>query len=517
MSTDAFRSISQHLDAVSRLNLAQVDKVTYEAAKKYVSHKGNPKCASPNRLIFHTRGFSGIVTKNLKCISANGALEARWYDVHSMILDSTTISVWGDTFLQKFDNFSSIPENDEKLSPMQHILGLCPCVRRFYIQKQLTVQEIDNLKTRTKSVRKLYISADNFLKIGTYDFTGLEFPHLTELIVSPTTETSFRTLQFQMQPSVFPIFLPPTVTSVTLIGLVLTESLLQHILSLRSLSSLNLIGSVIDSKLAMAILPALVMKQLDELSLPPSFYSISSREKNRSVAFSLRKASIQRLSLYVEQFEDSYCVGVIKNHLPPTLEDNVKMATIKNIQIKYASSCSSTASIVCQGGDPFDYRLFSHFVYSYPYTLQTNDAVQLENWQFDLAATVQQLETPRPRRQPAVVARIEGRQQRGQGRAAQPAQRRHVAVREPGAAADQPDGPPQAAPQNEQNGQAQANAPARRPAPRARRSLPAMPAAPAAQPTEVNNNEQQAHNVNEHNNQNAPNQQPNQGEGNNGN
>ena len=49
-----------------------------------------------------------------------------------------------------------------------------------------------------------------------------------------------------------------------------------------------------------------------------------------------------------------------------------------------------------------------------------------------------------------------------------------MAVREPEAAADQPDGPPQAAPQNEQNGQAQANAPARRPAPRARRSLPAM-------------------------------------------
>ncbi|PAV56959.1 hypothetical protein WR25_04076 [Diploscapter pachys] len=492
MSTDAFRSISKHLDAVSRLNLAQVDKVTYEAAKK-------------------------------------------WYDVHSMILDSTTISVWGDTFLQKFGKFSSTPENGEKLSPMQHILGLCPCVRQFYIQKQLTVQDIANLKTRTKSVRKLYISADNFLKTGTYDFTGLEFPHLTELVVSPTTETPFRTLQFQMQPNVFPIFLPSTVTSVTLIGLVLTEPLLQHILSLRSLSSLNLIGSVIDSKLAMGILPALVAKQLDELSLPPSFYSISSREKNRSVGFSLRKASIQRLSLYVEQFEENYCMKFIKNHMPPTLkvltlygntlrvQDNAKMTTIKNIQINYASSCTSTASIVCQGGDPFDYRLFSHFVYSYPYTLQTSDTVQLENWQFDLAATVQQLEAPRPRRQPAVVARIGGRRQRGQGRAAQPAQRRHVAVREPGAAADQPDGPPQAVPQNGLNEQANANEqpPARRPTLRARRSLPAMPAAPAAQPTEVNNNEQQvqaqAHNVNGHNNQNAPNQQPNQGEGNNGN
>lgn len=65
-----------------------------------------------------------------------------------------------------------------------------------------------------------------------------------------------------------------------------------------------------------------------------------------------------------------------------------------------------------------------------------------------------------------------------------------MTVREPGAAADQPDGPPQAAPQNRQNGQAQGNAneqppaqvnpqaqtnaPARRPAPRVRRSLPAM-------------------------------------------
>ncbi|CAD6200029.1 unnamed protein product [Caenorhabditis auriculariae] len=360
MTVDVLESVSKHLCPSSRLTFAELDEETFAAG-------------------------------------------TRWGDMAVLVIDDDSLTVNGDSFAH---DITCPPENRTK--KLSSLLKLCPQVKRLCIQTRLRECDLPVLKEKAKLLKKLYITCDNFGR-DQIQYPGFSFEKLRSLHISMTADLPL-SIHAILEKSAIEAYFSPTLRRVCLTGVTLTGELLDKILLLTSLRTLELIGSIIDSEVGARYVEQFgKLPDLEEFSVPPSMFSLSHKQSN-TVPFSFRKLKLAKLSLHMERFDENNFQAQIKDFFPPKLEVLVlfgnyyKMKQWKKLsEIKYPTILfgPNEARVTVPGGRLDSYKLVSHYIRRPPYivnhhpnALTAATVMQTEPWRFSLAEAITSL-TPR--------------------------------------------------------------------------------------------------------------------------
>uniref|UniRef100_A0A8R1HGV7 F-box domain-containing protein n=1 Tax=Caenorhabditis japonica TaxID=281687 RepID=A0A8R1HGV7_CAEJA len=365
ISQDALQTITEHLSPTSRLNLAAIDQRFFDVA-------------------------------------------TRWSDVKTIVFDDEDVTLAGANFVYTYQNSAfdckdasknlNLHQNQTlyKTTSKETALKLCPAVKKLIIQTKLSDFDAIMLDKLNMKLTKLYIGVDNLSLVNFPKFEKLRSLHL---VLNSTKEIK---IVNYVDKRVLEACFPPTLTRVCLTGIFLTENLLLHLSKLPNLVCLDLIGCLVDTLVSVKYVPLFeTFPALDELSLPPSLFSLSSKAKSQ-VNFTLQNLSVTKLSLYMDQFDEDHFYSqtmrffprklqflvVFGNYLP--LKSWKQLNTVKKFTILFGPN---TALASCPQANLTNVKLLSHYVRSPPYipleynpNFHRNHDISLGNmsWQFSL-------------------------------------------------------------------------------------------------------------------------------------
>ncbi|CCD71909.1 LRRcap domain-containing protein [Caenorhabditis elegans] len=298
-------------------------------------------------------------------------------------------------FMQQFPKWQILVVTNAEAK--EAVLKLCPAVKKLIIQTKLSDFEAVRLNKLNLKLTKLYISNEN---LGLVNFPKFEKLRTLHLVVDSTKKLKIVDV---VEPRVLKAGFPQTLTRVCLTGIYLTENLLDHLASLKNLACLDLIGCLVDTRVGAKYVSKLEkMENLDDLSIPPSMFSFSSKV-NTSVDFNLCQLKVSKIGIYMDQYDDDNFFSQTRHFLPKNLKILVifgnyfpmkkkknQLSGNKNILILFGPNTSLAS---CPQANLTDVYLLSHLVRRSPYIPQEYSPNFLRNhdviignlaWQFSL-------------------------------------------------------------------------------------------------------------------------------------
>ncbi|VDL80407.1 unnamed protein product [Nippostrongylus brasiliensis] len=352
MSLDALRLVSEYMTPAGRINLAQIDAPTCDVL-------------------------------------------SRWEDVHSLLFDETKVLMAGEVFRHRIDCTADV-EHGLKL-PLDQSFTLCPHARHVWIQTRLRNEHIPSIQKRSAVIESLFISSENFDTRYPLNWDQVSLKRLRSINILHRMDQPLNLKQI-VDPKACKALFPISLRSVNMTGVVISSVLMDTLLTLSNLRHLDLMGCVIDTNLAAQYVEKLGrLSNLDELSIPPSMFSFSTREQNK-VTFTMRKLRLSKLAIYMEQFDENTFFEQLETIMPRKLEVLVlygnffalkkskKYSQWKKFEILFGSM---TPQVRTQWWMRDDALLMSHLVRSAPYKV-AEDFRPVRNtaasWRFDQAA-----------------------------------------------------------------------------------------------------------------------------------
>ncbi|WKX92779.1 hypothetical protein Q1695_010652 [Nippostrongylus brasiliensis] len=352
MSLDALRLVSEYMTPAGRINLAQIDAPTCDVL-------------------------------------------SRWEDVHSLLFDETKVLMAGEVFRHRIDCTADV-EHGLKL-PLDQSFTLCPHARHVWIQTRLRNEHIPSIQKRSAVIESLFISSENFDTRYPLNWDQVSLKRLRSINILHRMDQPLNLKQI-VDPKACKALFPISLRSVNMTGVVISSVLMDTLLTLSNLRHLDLMGCVIDTNLAAQYVEKLGrLSNLDELSIPPSMFSFSTREQNK-VTFTMRKLRLSKLAIYMEQFDENTFFEQLETMMPRKLEVLVlygnffalkkskKYSQWKKFEILFGSM---TPQVRTQWWMRDDALLMSHLVRSAPYKV-AEDFRPVRNtaasWRFDQAA-----------------------------------------------------------------------------------------------------------------------------------
>uniref|UniRef100_A0A1I7UDP5 F-box domain-containing protein n=1 Tax=Caenorhabditis tropicalis TaxID=1561998 RepID=A0A1I7UDP5_9PELO len=356
ITQDALKAISEQLSPTSRLNLAAIDQRFFEAA-------------------------------------------AKWHDVKTIVFDDDDVTLAGANFVHTYENAAFQKKGDKilyKTEARETALNLCPALKKLIIQARLADCDVVMLNKLNLKITKLYISIENLSLVNFPKFEKLRTLHLVYNCVKDLKVVEV--VEMRVLVATF----PPTLRRVCLTGIYLTETLLTVLSSLPNLVCLDLIGCLVDTRVGAKYIPLLEkFPSLDELSLPPSLFSFSTKAKTPE-NFSLKQLKVTKIAIFMDQFDDDLFYSQSRHFLPKNLKYLVVfgnymplrrwklLSSIQNFMIIFGPNTSMAS---CPQANLTNVKLLSHLVRSPPYIQQEYNPNFLRNhdtnignlnWQFSL-------------------------------------------------------------------------------------------------------------------------------------
>ncbi|CAB3398179.1 unnamed protein product [Caenorhabditis bovis] len=353
---DAIQLISSFLSPASRFNLAEIDEYCFEEATS-------------------------------------------WRDVRTIIIDDDDVSLGSPNFVHKITSKTEVSKitNDSRINAIHTVFELCPALRRMIIQTRLREKDVELISGKPLRIPKLYISTEN-LSLARFP----NFDRLRTLHIAANVCRELRVMNVVGDHFLKAIF-PNSLRRVCITDVYLTDALMNKLAALPKLYSLDLIGCLVDTNVAPKYIPLLEKcEALEELSLPPSWFSFTAKNKMPST-LNLRNTKLEKLSLYIDTYDKDSFGDQLDGIVPKTLKILVlfgnyipfkrlnKMKDFKNYAIIFGPN-ESIAS--CPQENLTNVKLLSHLVRRPPYAmnpnlmmLQTFVDFHIDNlsWRFNLA------------------------------------------------------------------------------------------------------------------------------------
>ncbi|CAI5442190.1 unnamed protein product [Caenorhabditis angaria] len=192
-----------------------------------------------------------------------------WRDVKTIVFDIDDITLAAPNMVHKYV-YSSI----DRMTSIRTALKMCPGIKRLIIQAKLKESDISVLNENPSLISKLYISTEN---LGLQDFPV--FKRLRTLHIVANSMKEYRVMN-TIGPKILQSAFPMCLRRICLTDVYLTSNLIEYLSTLPNLTYLDLIGCLVDTNVAPKYIESLEKCQsLEELSLPPSFFSFTTSNR----------------------------------------------------------------------------------------------------------------------------------------------------------------------------------------------------------------------------------------------